>query len=33
MSTPTIEENPFTPTFGEVPAHMAGRTIVLNDLK
>lgn len=33
MSTPTIEENPFTPTFGEVPAHMAGRTVVLNDLK
>lgn len=28
-----VPENPFTPTFGEVPAHMAGRALVLNDLK
>lgn len=27
------QENPFTPTFGEVPAHMAGRTVLINDLK
>ena len=33
MSASAIGENPFTPTFGEVPAHMAGRSIVLNDLK
>ena len=33
MNASAIGENPFTPTFGEVPAHMAGRSVVLNDLK
>lgn len=28
-----LNENPFTPTFGEVPAYMAGREALLNDLK
>lgn len=28
-----IPENPFTPTFGEVPAYMAGREIMLNNLR
>lgn len=26
-------ENPFTPTFGEVPVHMAGRSLLLSDLQ
>lgn len=33
MGQPPFPENPFTPTFGEVPAHMAGRAVLLNDLK
>ena len=33
MSPTPIAENPFTPTFGEVPAHMAGRTLLVNDLR
>lgn len=31
-SKPTMRENPFTPTFGEVPPHMAGRDLLLRDL-
>ncbi len=26
------EENPFTPTFGEVPAYMAGRAQLIGDM-
>lgn len=33
MSAYVMQENPFTPTFGEVPAHMAGRATLINDLK
>lgn len=33
MSTYAMQENPFTPTFGEVPAHMAGRATLINDLE
>lgn len=33
MAKPITKENPFTPTFGEVPAHMAGRSLLLNDLR
>ena len=33
MQRSAVVENPFTPTFGEVPAHMAGRSVLLNDLK
>ncbi len=33
MSNLPAIENPFTPTFGEVPAHMAGRSVLLNDLR
>ena len=25
-------ENPFTPSFGEVPAHLAGRQQIIQDL-
>ena len=25
-------ENPFTPSFGEVPAHLAGRQLIIRDL-
>ncbi len=32
MSERPLAENPFTPTFGEVPAHMAGRSSVIRDL-
>lgn len=32
MEVDTEKENPFTPTFGEIPAHMAGRTSLLSDL-
>lgn len=28
-----ILENPFTPTFGEIPLHLAGRGTLLNELK
>lgn len=28
-----ILENPFTPTFGEIPLHLAGRTTLLSELK
>lgn len=33
MAESSIQENPFTPTFGEVPAHMAGRAMLLNELE
>ncbi len=33
MSSYAPQENPFTPTFGEVPAHMAGRAVLVNDLR
>lgn len=33
MQTLQIQENPFTPTFGEVPARMAGRAELLGNLR
>lgn len=33
MSQDSYLENPFTPTFGEVPAYLAGRSLLLNELK
>lgn len=32
MGTETYIENPFTPTFGEIPPILAGRSIILNEL-
>ena len=33
MPTVSLPDNPFTPTFGEAPAHMAGRDLILSELR